>query len=99
MNLLFPRFTLCLVQDPPDERDRMAHETPEVRGAVKSNSEDRIIELEAQNIRLQGLVAELLFKNQRLRSAHLAYQMVGDSSDRSPCTLSAVSRENNDDSI
>lgn len=51
--MLFPSFTLCLVQDLPDERDRMAHEKPEVRGAVKSNSEDRLIELEAQNIRLQ----------------------------------------------
>ncbi len=97
--MLFPSFTLCLVQDLPNERDRMAHEKPEVRGAVKSNSEDRLIELEAQNIRLQRLVAELLFKNQRLRSAHLAYQMVGDSSDRSPCPPSAVSRENNDNSI
>ena len=55
-------------------------------GASKTNSEDRIIELEAENTRLQSLVAELLFKNQRLRSEYLADQMERDGSDRSPRT-------------
>jgi hypothetical protein len=36
--------------------------------------EDRIMELEVNNSRLQRLVAELLLKNQRLRDAHLPNQ-------------------------
>jgi hypothetical protein len=77
----------------------MSQGKPEVLGALKHNNEDRITELEAANTRLQGLVAELLFKNQRLRSASLADYLVGNSSDRFPRNLNASFRENNDDSI
>jgi hypothetical protein len=36
--------------------------------------EERIMELEVENSRLQRLVAELLLKNQQLRDAHLPNQ-------------------------
>jgi hypothetical protein len=36
--------------------------------------EDRIMELEGENSRLQRLLAELLLKNQQLRKAHLPSQ-------------------------
>jgi hypothetical protein len=36
--------------------------------------EDRIMELEVENSRLQRLVAELLLKNQQLRDEHLPNQ-------------------------
>ena len=44
---------------------------PEVLSSTKRCIEDRIWELEAENSRLQRLVAELLLKNQQLRDAHL----------------------------
>jgi hypothetical protein len=44
---------------------------PEVLSSTKSCIEDRILELEVENSRLQRLVAELLLKNQQLRDAHL----------------------------
>ncbi|WP_348269078.1 hypothetical protein P8936_07870 [Edaphobacter paludis] len=37
--------------------------------ASPSSSDFRIIELEIENLRLQRLIAELLFKNQQLRRA------------------------------
>jgi len=36
--------------------------------------EDRLVELEVEKSRLQRLVAELLYKNQRLREAQLSHQ-------------------------
>ena len=81
-NLLFPGFSLCFVQDAPlSNRNLMSQGKPEAEGVRKTSSEDRIDELEAENIRLRRLVAELLFKNQRLRSAHLDDEMVSSSSD------------------
>lgn len=62
----------------------MSQEKPKVLSTRTTNSEDRIEELETANTRLQGLVAELLFNNQRLLSARLADRMEGDSSDRFP---------------
>ena len=44
---------------------------PEVLSSTKRCIEDRILELEVENSRLQRLVAELLLKNQQLRDAHL----------------------------
>jgi hypothetical protein len=49
------------------------HEVSPERGAsraeCKSMDPHRIAELEKENLRLQGLVAELLIKNQKLRAA------------------------------
>jgi hypothetical protein len=44
---------------------------PEVVGSAKNDIEDRLMELEFENLRLQRLVAELLLRNQQLRDAHL----------------------------
>jgi hypothetical protein len=44
---------------------------PEVLSSTKRCMEDRIMELEVENSRLQRLVVELLLKNQQLRDAHL----------------------------
>jgi hypothetical protein len=44
--------------------------------------EDRIMELEIENSRLQRLVAELLLKNQQLRDAHLPNQSDSGKSDQ-----------------
>jgi hypothetical protein len=44
--------------------------------------EDRIMELEVENSRLQRLVAELLVKNQQLRDAHLSNQSDSGKFDR-----------------
>lgn len=49
----------------------MASSKPEVTKPVRSGLDDRIIELEIQNDRLQRLVAELLIKNQKLRQTQL----------------------------
>lgn len=53
----------------------MSEGTEDVAGAIKTKSEDRSAELEAQNTRLQLLIAELLLKNERLRSAYRADQI------------------------
>lgn len=49
----------------------MSSEKPEVFTSTKRCMEDRMMELEVENSRLQQLVAELLLKNQQLRDAHL----------------------------
>ena len=48
----------------------MSSGKPEVVGSTKNNIENRVVELEYENLRLQRLVAELLLKNQQLRDAH-----------------------------
>ena len=77
----------------------MSQGTREALGTLTQHNEERITELEAVNTRLRGLVAELLFKNQQLRSASLADRLAGNSSDRFPRNLNASLRENNDDAI
>jgi hypothetical protein len=47
----------------------MSSGKPEVFTSTKRCMEDRIMELEVENSRLQQLVAELLLKNQQLRNA------------------------------
>jgi hypothetical protein len=47
---------------------------PEVLGSMKRCIEDRVMELEEENSRLQRLVAELLLRNQQLRDANLPSQ-------------------------
>ena len=42
--------------------------------STKRCMDDRIMELEIENSRLQRLIAELLLKNQQLRNAHLPNQ-------------------------
>jgi hypothetical protein len=42
-------------------------------GFTMNDKENRILELQLQNSRLQCLVAELLIKNQHLRDAHPAH--------------------------
>jgi hypothetical protein len=51
---------------------------PELPSLTERNMETRMIELEVENSRLQQLVAELLFKNQKLRDG----QMPMSASDR-----------------
>jgi hypothetical protein len=46
----------------------------EVLSSAKRGMEDRIMELEIENSRLQRLVAELLLKNQQLRDPRLPNQ-------------------------
>lgn len=55
---------------------------PEVLSSTKRCMEGRIMELEAENSRLQRLVAELLLKNQQLRGAHLPNQSDCEKFDR-----------------
>ena len=57
------------------------------------------MELEEENTRLLRLVAELLLKNQRLRSVQLPEQIGCNTLDRSTRTLHAVLRESNDDTL
>jgi len=45
-----------------------------VLSSTKRCMDDRIMELEIENSRLQRLIAELLLKNQQLRNAHLPNQ-------------------------
>ena len=47
---------------------------PQVLSSTKRCMEDRIMELEVANSRLQRLVAELLLKNRQLRDSHLPNQ-------------------------
>ena len=55
---------------------------PEVLSSTKRCIEDRIMELEVENSRLQQLVAELLLKNQQLRDTHLPNQRDSGKFDR-----------------
>ena len=55
---------------------------PEVHSSTKRCIEDRILELEVENSRLRGLVAELLLKNQQLRDSHLPNQSDSGKFDR-----------------
>jgi hypothetical protein len=71
VSLPFSGFTLRLVQDPTFERMTHVFRKPEVLSSTKRCMEDRIMELEVENSRLQRLVVELLLKNQQLRDAHL----------------------------
>ena len=52
----------------------MSSGKPEVPSSTEGNMENRVMELEVENSRLQRLVAELLLKNQQLRDAHLPDQ-------------------------
>jgi hypothetical protein len=45
----------------------MSSREPEVPSSIRRGLEDRVMELEVENSRLQRLVAELLLKNQQLR--------------------------------
>lgn len=60
----------------------MSSGKPEVLSSTKRSMEDRIVELEAENSRLQRLVAELLLNNQQLRDAHLPNQSVSGGVDQ-----------------
>ena len=51
------------------QNDEVSLERGSVRAECKSMDPHRIAELEKENLRLQGLVAELLIKNQKLRVA------------------------------
>jgi hypothetical protein len=62
---------------------------PEVLSSTKRCMEDRIMELEVENSRLQRLVAELLLKNQQLRDAHLPSQSDSGKFDRNQSRLHA----------
>jgi hypothetical protein len=62
VSLLFRGFTLRLVQGPAFERITHVFRKTEVFTSTKRCMEDRIMELEVENSRLQQLVAELLLK-------------------------------------
>jgi hypothetical protein len=49
----------------------MSSGKPEGPRSTERNMENRVMELEVENSRLQRLVAELLLKNQKLRDGHL----------------------------
>jgi len=55
----------------------MSSEKPEVLTSTERNMENRVMELEVENSRLQRLVAELLLKNQKLRDGHLPVSKSG----------------------
>jgi hypothetical protein len=52
---------------------------PKVLGSIERCIEDRVMELEVENSRLRRLVAELLLKNQQLRTAHPPSQNIYES--------------------
>jgi hypothetical protein len=49
----------------------MSSGKPDVPSSTERIMENRVMELEVENSRLQRLVAELLLKNQKLRDGHL----------------------------
>lgn len=49
----------------------MSSRRPEAPSSTEIDMENRLVELEVENSRLQRLVAELLLKNQKLRYGHL----------------------------
>ena len=49
----------------------MSSRRPEAPSSTEIDMENRLVELEVENSRLQRLVAELLLQNQLLRDAHL----------------------------
>ncbi len=62
----------------------------EMPGGLKDSTEDRIAQLDAENTRFRRLVAELLFENQQLRTAHLYDQVVGTNMNSSSRALHAL---------
>ena len=55
---------------------------PEVFSSTKRCLEDRVMDLEIENSRLQRLVIELLMENQRLRDTQLSSQSDSSVPDR-----------------
>jgi hypothetical protein len=60
----------------------MSSGEPEVPSSIRRGLEDRVMELEVENSRLQRLVAELLLNNQQLRNAHLPDRTIAEYSIR-----------------
>lgn len=52
--------------------------------SIRRGLEDRVMELEVENSRLQRLIAELLLNNQQLRNAHVPDQTIAEHSIRNP---------------
>jgi hypothetical protein len=69
---LASQLVACEIRDPSG--DNVSSGKPELPGSTKRSMEDRLVELEVENSRLQRLVAELLYKNQRLREAQFSPQ-------------------------
>jgi hypothetical protein len=69
---LASQLVACEIRDPSG--DDMSSGKSELPGSTKKSMEDRLVELEVENSRLQRLVAELLLKNQRLREAQFSSQ-------------------------
>ena len=50
--------------------------------SIRRGLEDRVMELEVENSRLQRLIAELLLSNQQLRNGHVPDQTIAEHSIR-----------------